>query len=243
MSDPDNQNEPTMEEILASIRRIISEDGTEAEEGAADDEAPAEAAEETAEPDPDPEPEPAAEEAAPEPADEEEDDDVLDLTQMVGEDGSVVDLAKEREAAMAAESGEASEPEPTETSEEEADLEVDLQEPSAESEPEPEPELEAEAEAMPEPELEATSAPVDQGLLSDPTKDAATSSLMALTSAAGMAENAGQASLSGGLTLEQLVREALEPYLKTWLDENLAPLVERIVREEIQKLVKRAEYR
>ena len=37
MSDPTTEQEPTMEEILASIRRIISEDGDEEgqEEGAA----------------------------------------------------------------------------------------------------------------------------------------------------------------------------------------------------------------
>ncbi len=33
MTDPKSQQEPSMEEILASIRRIISEDDAEAEEG------------------------------------------------------------------------------------------------------------------------------------------------------------------------------------------------------------------
>ena len=62
MSDQSSQ-EPTMEEILASIRRIISED-----------DAPAEAA-----PAPEPEPEPVAE-AAPPPPPPPPEDDVLDLT-------------------------------------------------------------------------------------------------------------------------------------------------------------------
>ena len=69
MSDQTSQ-EPTMEEILASIRRIISEDDVPAEEGAA-----AEA-----------EPEPAPVEAAApvfEPEPEEEDDGVLELTERV----------------------------------------------------------------------------------------------------------------------------------------------------------------
>ena len=35
MSDQDQQQEPSMEEILASIRRIISEDGDEQGEGEA----------------------------------------------------------------------------------------------------------------------------------------------------------------------------------------------------------------
>ena len=69
MSDQTSQ-EPTMEEILASIRRIISEDDVPAEDGA-----PVEA-----------EPEPAPVEAAApvfEPEPEEEDDGVLELTERV----------------------------------------------------------------------------------------------------------------------------------------------------------------
>jgi hypothetical protein len=86
MSEP-NQ-EPTMEEILASIRRIISED-----------DAPADAAEPQAqaapapEPEPEPEPDPVTATFAPEPdeevlstpAPEEADDDVLELTDRVRE--------------------------------------------------------------------------------------------------------------------------------------------------------------
>ena len=34
-------------------------------------------------------------------------------------------------------------------------------------------------------------------------------------------------------TLEDMVRELLRPMLKEWLDDNLPPLVERLVRDEI----------
>jgi cell pole-organizing protein PopZ len=81
MSDPTSQ-EPTMEEILASIRRIISEDEVPAEEGAEEVEPEPEA---ESEPDyepmeeafdePEPEPEP-----APAPVLDDEDD-ILDLTE------------------------------------------------------------------------------------------------------------------------------------------------------------------
>ena len=55
---PETAQEPSMEDILASIRRILSEDAEE--EGAKEEEA--------AEPEPQPEPEPEPEpEAAPEP--------------------------------------------------------------------------------------------------------------------------------------------------------------------------------
>jgi cell pole-organizing protein PopZ len=84
MSDSTSQ-EPTMEEILASIRRIISEDDAPAAEAEAEPAA-------VAEPEPplvysEPEPEPAFE-AQPEPVAEapaEEEDDVLDLTEPVAQ--------------------------------------------------------------------------------------------------------------------------------------------------------------
>ncbi|MAL09588.1 MAG: hypothetical protein CMF74_07980 [Maricaulis sp.] len=66
MAQEATESEPTMEEILASIRRIIDEDEQPAEEAAAE-EAPAAAAEPEAEPEP------------------EAEDDVLELTDMVEE--------------------------------------------------------------------------------------------------------------------------------------------------------------
>ena len=37
-------------------------------------------------------------------------------------------------------------------------------------------------------------------------------------------------------TLEDLVKEMLRPMLKSWLDDNLPSLVERMVREEIERV-------
>ena len=37
-------------------------------------------------------------------------------------------------------------------------------------------------------------------------------------------------------TLEDLVKDLLTPMLKTWLDDNLPPLVERLVRAEIERV-------
>ena len=45
---------------------------------------------------------------------------------------------------------------------------------------------------------------------------------------------------SGGPTIEDIVREELRPLLKAWLDANLPPLVERLVRVEIERVVGRA---
>ena len=45
---------------------------------------------------------------------------------------------------------------------------------------------------------------------------------------------------SGGPTIEDIVREEMRPLLKAWLDANLPPLVERLVRAEIERVVGRA---
>jgi uncharacterized protein len=37
-------------------------------------------------------------------------------------------------------------------------------------------------------------------------------------------------------TLEDLLREMLQPMLKVWLDDNLASMVERLVRIEVERI-------
>ena len=44
----------------------------------------------------------------------------------------------------------------------------------------------------------------------------------------------------GGPSIEDVVREELRPLLKDWLDQHLPPLVERLVRAEIERVVGRA---
>jgi cell pole-organizing protein PopZ len=44
----------------------------------------------------------------------------------------------------------------------------------------------------------------------------------------------------GGPTIEDVVREEMRPLLKDWLDQHLPPLVERLVRAEIERVVGRA---
>ncbi len=196
MSEPDSQSEPTMEEILASIRRIISEEETEEgdgeeQEGAseaegqdgeaeAEAEAPAEAAaaelaEDAEAPVEVPEEPPVAE---PQPLD---DEDILELTERVEDE-------------FASEKSPADTPRPL----------------------------------------------IDDLLVSDSTAAAATSSLSDVMGAISQSNQRGVA-IGGGRTLEEVVRDALHPVLKEWLDANLATLVERIVREEIKKMVRRAE--
>jgi uncharacterized protein len=272
-SKPEAQNEPTMEEILASIRRIISED--EPQDGKPAAAAPA--------PQPAAAPPPAAE-AAPPAAEEPPPvsgrgaENILDLTKMVAEDGSIVDLETEAEPEPAAEEPAAEEPAEEAAAQAEAPEEMAAEpeaepepepeaaaepEPAPEPEPEPEPELEREPEPEPEPEAAAEPEPEpeledetieasaegqalapagdDSEYVSAVTAAAATASLAAVTKAA-MANRQGDAvAIGGGRTLEELVRSSLAPELKGWLDENLPELVERIVREEIRKMIRRAE--
>lgn len=44
---------------------------------------------------------------------------------------------------------------------------------------------------------------------------------------------------SGETSLEGLVREMLRPMLAEWLDKNLPPMVEDLVRQEIERIVKK----
>ena len=44
-----------------------------------------------------------------------------------------------------------------------------------------------------------------------------------------------------GLLVETLVRQAVEPMLRDWLDANLQGIVERLVRREVERIARRAE--
>jgi uncharacterized protein len=60
----------------------------------------------------------------------------------------------------------------------------------------------------------------------------------ATTAAVGAAFNtlAQTAQARSGRTIEELVSELIRPMLKTWLDDNLPEMVERLVRAEIERL-------
>lgn len=45
---------------------------------------------------------------------------------------------------------------------------------------------------------------------------------------------------AGGRTLEEIVRDALRPLLRAWLDDHLPEIVERLVRDEIERVVRGA---
>lgn len=75
------------------------------------------------------------------------------------------------------------------------------------------------------------------GLVSEAASEAAAGSIGALIRS--ISSDRQVAIGRVGLTLEDLVREELRPLLKAWLDSNLPALVERIVRAEIQRVIER----
>ena len=213
MSQPAKAQEPSMEEILASIRRIIADDeatkpapvpavkpepvAAVAMSAAAEPPAPlrptvvpvprpvAAVPETETETETETEPEPQSEPAA-------EPEDVFDLTE-----------------AMAA-------PQPPfRTIDDQSDV-VFTERP-----------LDAEPAVREEVRKMATPGAPDAGLLSPSTSAAVDSAFNSLAYTV-FGQNAR--------TLEDLVKEMLRPMLKSWLDDNLPGLVERIVRAEIERV-------
>jgi uncharacterized protein len=82
-------------------------------------------------------------------------------------------------------------------------------------------------------------APNPAGLVAPEAAAAAASSVGTLLRTL-IAEREQVAVHRGGPTIEDLVREEIRPLLKEWLDANLPPLVERLVRAEIERVVGRA---
>jgi cell pole-organizing protein PopZ len=79
----------------------------------------------------------------------------------------------------------------------------------------------------PMPDMQTEPAPVPRPLISNSTSAAVDSAFNTLAHTV-LVQNAR--------TLEDLVREMLRPLLKSWLDDNLPGMVERLVRAEIERV-------
>ena len=240
MSDQNAQPEPSMEEILASIRRIISEDGDE-ETAAAPEAAPRAVPDAVDEPEAvaEPGPEPEAAEAV-------EEEDVLELTDEIQDDGTVINLntgeavAEEETPEEFVEALELDE----EVGLEMVDAEEEpLEEAVAEAEPEPEPEPElaplVEEHPVPEP-ADVLAAEAADRLVSENPAINSVSSLSALAAAVDTHRRAVDPSI-GPRTIEDLVKDVMRPMIREWLDDNLPSLVERMVGREIERMTREAE--
>lgn len=95
---------------------------------------------------------------------------------------------------------------------------------------------------MPQPSIDA---PADGTLVGAAVAGTASSAFARLNQAVRdsvpvpAAEDPGPALGNGGKTIEDLVKEMLQPMLKEWLDKNLPPMVERYVEREISRLTRR----
>jgi cell pole-organizing protein PopZ len=172
MADTKTDKEPSIEEILESIRQIISEDGDAAKPAQAAPAAPAPAPAAAAPPPPPP---PPPKPAAPEP--------ILDLTDKV---------------------------QPVSPS----DLDLSVK---------------------PEPAMTDTGA----SLMSDSTASVSAASMAKLLEGNVAVEREVPGRV-GNVTLEDMARDLMRPLIKTWLDQNLPGLVEKMVQKEIEKLSRRA---
>jgi cell pole-organizing protein PopZ len=231
MSDDKAQQEPSMEDILASIRRILSEDEAEDKPKAPEPVAP-EPEPEPEPPPPEPEPEPAPsfaqddidslfdtpapapepEPPPPPPPPPEPEEDVLELTD---------DMVMEEQ------------PEEPEPAFDINDFKADL------GDFEPAPVMAAASRVMDdyEPPPRRSPPPDDEGLMSPPQIDHGASLLTNLAREIVRQKSFGLGNSS--ITLEDLVRELLKPILSEWLDQNLPYMIERIVKKEIERMVNR----
>jgi hypothetical protein len=201
--------EPSMEEILASIRRIIA------------DEEPAPAAKAAA-----PKPAPEAETVSEDDLDrlfaagaEAEDDEPLELTSDFEEPFEMVEgPGDDADVTFADPEPEPPPPPPKPVA----------KAPQPQPAPPPQPAPAVAVRPAPAP-IPAAPEPLESRIMSEATDMAVHSAFnnLALTIMSNQSR-----------TLEDLVKEMLRPMLKGWLDENLPSIVERMVRAEIERVAR-----
>jgi hypothetical protein len=204
MTQPAKAQEPSMEEILASIRRIIADDDATKSPSPAEAAKPAPASPKPVAPSPrvppgpppravEPEPTPAPfVEASPEPESgvDEQSADILELTESMAAPPPAASVLAPQFRTIDGAS--------------DVSFDEDAERPA------PQPPGAQESQ-----------------LISRSTRAAVDSAFNSLAQTV-LVQNAR--------TLEDLVREMLRPMLKSWLDENLPGLVERLVRAEIERV-------
>jgi cell pole-organizing protein PopZ len=186
MATPSAQQEPTMEEILASIRRIISEDADPAAKAA----------------------QPAAATAGA------RDGDVLELTNIVHDDGSIGGSAPEAA------------PEPPRRR---------AAPPPREPEPAPEPRVSRRAPPPEPPRQARPQSDFDMVEKEDRDSVLSTQATSAISNAFGALTRERDVAIGGGTTLEEIVAQMMKPMLAAWLDEHLPEIVERVVQQEVER--------
>lgn len=221
MADAKTEQEPSIEEILESIRQIISDDG-EAPSATKAEAAATPAATDAADPEVDLRPKSETkdksdldlsqkEDEAPDTSDidlsqqaaDEEEDEIIDLTQKVIPSSAPV---------------------------------IDLQDNPVKETPQEKPAAAPPPQKAAQP---AASQPTAESLLSADATDLSAHALARLLSG-NVAIERELPGRVGNVTLEDMTRELLRPLLKTWLDENLPAIIEKQVAREIEKIARLA---
>lgn len=178
--------EPTMEEILSSIRRIISDDDEPVTEEVADEFESVEVEEDI--------------------SDDEDDDEILELTEILAE-GDPLDNADDLLSPDEIDDLEFS------TSEPEVFAEIAEEDPMASA-------------------MQELVEPIVADVLISSEAGSQVSDNFNLFANTLLAQN------GAGQTVESMVMALMRPMLKGWLDENLPVMVEKIVREEIERVAR-----
>ena len=200
--------EPSIEEILASIRKIIS-----------DEPAPDEAESAMAAADPDLPPPPSAELPMAEP------EDILDLSAF--EEPPVAPFSQPMvESSLPGGAN--------------SDFDLGLEDSHNDSSMSSEIDIDSimAASAL----APAAASPINSGdgLVSAPIADVTTAAFARLNQAADAGQTVPTQLWVGSRTIEQVVEDLMRPMLKTWLDQNLPRLVERLVEKELARMARRA---
>jgi hypothetical protein len=192
MADPKTEQEPSIEEILQSIRQIISDDGTASNKKA--EESVMTVA---------PENDDAGSLDLSQADQEDKPEDVLELTDIVEDTGAGLDLRPGAEE----------------------------QDPSIDLGPQ-----QMDQQMTSNLDLSRTE---DSALLSDTAATAAASAMSKLL-AGNVAVERETVGRAGPVTLEEMTRDLMRPLVKSWLDQNLPAIVEKLVAKELEKVSRRA---
>jgi cell pole-organizing protein PopZ len=234
MTQPAKSQEPSMEEILASIRRIIADDDASKSAPPRPAEPPQAAAPAARPAPPPPAPPPTPPRVTPpEPSlDEAVAEDPEPMAEVEDQASDILDLTEQMAAPMPPPPAPAPKPAPQfRTIDGSFDVSYEEEKPA--------PHMPMSAPQMPAPQMPEARAPLpsednpyrgdgrSNQLLSNVTSAAVDSAFNTLAQTV-LVQNAR--------TLEDLVREMLRPMLKAWLDDNLPGMVERLVRAEIERV-------
>jgi hypothetical protein len=233
MTQPAKSQEPSMEEILASIRRIIADDdASKSAPRPAEPPQAAAASAPAARPAPlPPAPPPTSSRVTPpEPSlDEAEAADPEPMAEVADQASDILDLTEQMAAPMPPPAAPAPAPKPApqfRTIDGSFDVSYEEEKPAPHT-PMPAPQM---------PEARAPFPSEDNAYRGDARSNQLLSSMTSAAVDSAFNTLAQTVLVQNARTLEDLVREMLRPMLKAWLDDNLPGMVERLVRAEIERV-------